>query len=73
MHRPARGPFPDRMSAIKLETPEEPPLAMAAPRTWITNCGGPLGSKSPERFREMLCGQVDEYVTITKAIGINLD
>jgi hypothetical protein len=30
-------------------------------------------SKSPEEFREMLRGQVDNYVKITKAIGIKLD
>ena len=37
------------------------------------NGAEPLASKSPEEFREMLRGQVDKYVKITKAIGIKLD
>ena len=37
------------------------------------NGAEPIASKSPEEFREMLRGQVDKYVTITKAIGIKLD
>ena len=37
------------------------------------NGAEPLSSKSPEEFREMLRGQVDKYVKITKAIGIKLD
>jgi tripartite-type tricarboxylate transporter receptor subunit TctC len=37
------------------------------------NGAEPVGSKSPEEFREMLRGQVDKYVKITKAIGIKLD
>jgi tripartite-type tricarboxylate transporter receptor subunit TctC len=32
-----------------------------------------LPSKSPEEFRQMLRGQVDKYVKITKAVGIKLD
>jgi hypothetical protein len=32
------------------------------------NGADPLGSKSPEEFREMLRGQVDKY-----AVGIKLD
>ncbi len=38
-----------------------------------TNGAEPVASKSPEEFREMLRGQVDKYVKITKAIGIKLD
>ncbi len=38
-----------------------------------TNGAEPIASKSPEEFREMLRGQVDKYVKITKAIGIKLD
>jgi len=37
------------------------------------NGAEPISSKSPEEFREMLRGQVDKYVKITKAIGIKLD
>ena len=37
------------------------------------NGAEPIASKSPEEFREMLRGQVDKYVKITKAIGIKLD
>jgi tripartite-type tricarboxylate transporter receptor subunit TctC len=37
------------------------------------NGAEPLGSKSPDEFREMLRGQVEKYVKITKAIGIKLD
>ena len=37
------------------------------------NGAEPLGSKSPEEFREMLRGQVDKYAKITKAVGIKLD
>ncbi len=38
-----------------------------------TNGAEPIASKSPEEFREMLRGQVDKYVKITKAVGIKLD
>jgi tripartite-type tricarboxylate transporter receptor subunit TctC len=37
------------------------------------NGAEPLASKSPQEFTEMLRGQVDKYVKITKAIGIKLD
>lgn len=37
------------------------------------NGAEPLSSKSPEEFRDMLRGQVDKYVKITKAVGIKLD
>ena len=37
------------------------------------NGAEPLASKSPEEFRQMLAGQVDKYVKITKAVGIKLD
>ncbi len=37
------------------------------------NGAEPISSKSPEEFRDMLRGQVDKYVKITKAIGIKLD
>jgi tripartite-type tricarboxylate transporter receptor subunit TctC len=37
------------------------------------NGAEPLASKSPEEFREMLRGQVDKYVKITKALAIKLD
>jgi tripartite-type tricarboxylate transporter receptor subunit TctC len=37
------------------------------------NGAEPIGSKSPEEFREMLRGQVDKYVKITKSVGIKLD
>jgi tripartite-type tricarboxylate transporter receptor subunit TctC len=37
------------------------------------NGAEPIASKSPDEFREMLRGQVDKYVKITKAIGIKLD
>ena len=37
------------------------------------NGAEPIASKSPEEFREMLRGQMDKYVKITKAIGIKLD
>ena len=37
------------------------------------NGAEPLSSSSPEEFREMLRGQVDKYVKITKAVGIKLD
>ena len=38
-----------------------------------TNGAEPLASKSPQEFTDMLRGQVDKYVKITKAIGIKLD
>jgi tripartite-type tricarboxylate transporter receptor subunit TctC len=37
------------------------------------NGADPIASKSPQEFTEMLRGQVDKYVKITKAIGIKLD
>jgi tripartite-type tricarboxylate transporter receptor subunit TctC len=37
------------------------------------NGAEPLASKSPDEFRDMLRGQVDKYVKITKQIGIKLD
>jgi tripartite-type tricarboxylate transporter receptor subunit TctC len=37
------------------------------------NGAEPLSSSSPEEFREMLRGQVDKYMKITKAVGIKLD
>ena len=37
------------------------------------NGAEPISSKSPEEFREMLRGQVDKYVKITKQVGIKLD
>jgi tripartite-type tricarboxylate transporter receptor subunit TctC len=37
------------------------------------NGAEPVASKSPQEFTEMLRGQVDKYVKITKAIGIKLD
>ena len=37
------------------------------------NGAEPISSKSPKEFRDMLRGQVDKYVKITKAIGIKLD
>jgi tripartite-type tricarboxylate transporter receptor subunit TctC len=37
------------------------------------NGAEPIASKSPQEFTEMLRGQVDKYVKITKAIGIKLD
>jgi tripartite-type tricarboxylate transporter receptor subunit TctC len=37
------------------------------------NGAEPLSSASPDEFREMLRGQVEKYVRITKAIGIKLD
>lgn len=37
------------------------------------NGAEPLASATPEEFREMLRGQVEKYVRITKAIGIKLD
>ena len=37
------------------------------------NGAEPLSSKSPDEFRDMLRGQVDKYVKITKAVGIKLD
>src|SRR6185503_13670803 len=37
------------------------------------NGAEPLASKTPQEFTEMLRGQVDKYVKITKAIGIKLD
>jgi tripartite-type tricarboxylate transporter receptor subunit TctC len=37
------------------------------------NGAEPLASKSPQEFTDMLRGQVDKYVRITKAIGIKLD
>jgi tripartite-type tricarboxylate transporter receptor subunit TctC len=37
------------------------------------NGAEPISSKSPDEFREMLRGQVDKYVKITKAVGIKLD
>jgi tripartite-type tricarboxylate transporter receptor subunit TctC len=37
------------------------------------NGAEPLASKSPQEFTDMLKGQVDKYVKITKAIGIKLD
>jgi tripartite-type tricarboxylate transporter receptor subunit TctC len=43
-------------------------------KTQMDNNGAePISSKSPEEFREMLRGQVDKYVKITKAVGIKLD
>ncbi len=40
---------------------------------WTPTAPSRSASKSPEEFREMLRGQVDKYVKITKAIGIKLD
>ncbi len=37
------------------------------------NGAEPISSKSSEEFRDMLRGQVDKYVKITKAVGIKLD
>jgi len=37
------------------------------------NGAEPIASKSPAEFTDMLRGQVDKYVKITKAIGIKLD
>jgi tripartite-type tricarboxylate transporter receptor subunit TctC len=37
------------------------------------NGAEPLSSKSPQEFTDMLRGQVEKYVKITKAIGIKLD
>jgi tripartite-type tricarboxylate transporter receptor subunit TctC len=37
------------------------------------NGAEPISSKSPGEFREMLRGQVDKYVKITKALAIKLD
>jgi tripartite-type tricarboxylate transporter receptor subunit TctC len=37
------------------------------------NGAEPLGSASPEEFQEMLRGQVEKYVRITKQVGIKLD
>jgi tripartite-type tricarboxylate transporter receptor subunit TctC len=37
------------------------------------NGAEPISSKTPEEFREMLRGQVDKYVKITKQVGIKLD
>jgi tripartite-type tricarboxylate transporter receptor subunit TctC len=37
------------------------------------NGADPIASKSPQEFTEMLRGQVDKYVKITKQIGIKLD
>ena len=37
------------------------------------NGAEPIASKSPAEFTEMLRGQVDKYVKITKAVGIKLD
>jgi tripartite-type tricarboxylate transporter receptor subunit TctC len=37
------------------------------------NGAEPLASRSPQEFTDMLRGQVDKYVKITKAIGIKLD
>jgi tripartite-type tricarboxylate transporter receptor subunit TctC len=52
-------------------------VAIVATPEWkaaMDNNGAePVSSKSPEEFREMLRGQVDKYVKITKAIGIKLD
>ena len=37
------------------------------------NGAEPLASKTPQEFTDMLRGQVEKYVKITKAIGIKLD
>lgn len=37
------------------------------------NGAEPIASRSPQEFTDMLRGQVDKYVKITKAIGIKLD
>ena len=37
------------------------------------NGAEPIASASPEEFRNMLRGQVDKYVKITKQVGIKLD
>ena len=37
------------------------------------NGAEPLGSATPEEFREMLRDQVDKYVKITRQVGIKLD
>jgi tripartite-type tricarboxylate transporter receptor subunit TctC len=37
------------------------------------NGAEPIASATPDEFRDMLRGQVDKYVKITKAIGIKLD
>jgi len=38
-----------------------------------TNGAEAIASRSPQEFTDMLRGQVDKYVKITKAIGIKLD
>jgi tripartite-type tricarboxylate transporter receptor subunit TctC len=52
-------------------------VAIVATPEWKTamdaNGAEPISSKSPNEFRDMLRGQVDKYVKITKAIGIKLD
>jgi tripartite-type tricarboxylate transporter receptor subunit TctC len=52
-------------------------VAIVATPEWkaaMDNNGAePISSKSPEEFREMLRGQVDKYVKITKQVGIKLD
>ena len=37
------------------------------------NGAEPIASRTPDEFRDMLRGQVDKYVKITKAVGIKLD
>ena len=38
-----------------------------------TNGADAIASRTPDEFRDMLRGQVDKYVKITKAVGIKLD
>jgi hypothetical protein len=37
------------------------------------NGAEPVSSKTPQEFTEMLRGQVNKYVALTKQIGIKLD
>jgi tripartite-type tricarboxylate transporter receptor subunit TctC len=52
-------------------------VAIVATPEWKTaldnNGAEPISSASPEDFRNMLRGQVDKYVKITKQVGIKLD
>ncbi len=49
-------------------------VAMAEFKTQMdANGAEPIASATPDAFKEMLRGQVDKYVKITKAIGIKLD
>ena len=68
---PANMPKPvvDKLHKALIEVVATPEFKTAMD----ANGAEPVSSKSPQEFTDMLRGQVDKYVKITKAIGIKLD